>query len=586
MRESSMEKGLVIDEFAGGGGASLGIARAIGREVDIAVNHDPAAVHMHSINHPRTLHYTADVYKIDPVKVCKGRAVWFAWFSPDCRHFSRAKGAKPVLRRIRGLAHIANIWAQRVRPSIIFLENVREFQDWGPLIPRLDYAGRVMTDIKGNPQLVPDPTRRGKSFKRFVARFENLGYKVEWRDMDAADYGANTHRRRLFLIARCDGQPIVWPARTHAAPEKAEALGLLPWNGMAECIDWSLHCPSIFERKKPLAPNTMRRIAHGFMRYVKNAAKPFIVGVGGRMAQTQPKSVDMPLPAITGKNDKVVCVPYVVQSAHGGHNYRAQSVTQPVNSILASNAHAIAAPYLVRIGQTGSNGKNCHDAREPLGSVVSKNEHLVCTPYLVGAGGPSYKGKPKPVDAPIGTLIGENHAVLIAPFLLQQGHIGGVACRVQGVSEPIKTLTAGREKTLMAPYLVHLNHGDKQWSSVDEPLSVNHAAEVRAFLIKYYGAEKDGQPCDEPLGTVTANDRFGLVTVTINGETYIVVDIGMRMLTPRELARAQGFPDSYILTGSAKNQVARIGNSVCPVMAEVIVRANALQLTAKVEVAA
>lgn len=548
------EKGLIVDEFAGGGGASLGISRAIGREVDLAVNHDAGAVEMHSINHPRTRHLCQDVFKVDPVEVCMGRAVWFAWFSPDCRHFSRAKGSKPVSRRVRGLAHIACIWAKRKRPSVIFLENVREFQDWGPLIPKLDDAGRPLVDVNGNPVLVPDPSRKGQSFRRFVARFETLGYKVEWRDLDAADFGAPTHRRRLFLIARCDGQPIVWPARTHAPAEKVKELGLLPYRSAAECIDWSIPCPSIFEprpgNKKPLVRNTMRRIAHGFMRYVKDCAKP-----------------------------------YIVQSAHGtGIGYRVQGIDEPLRTITKSRQHAVVTPYLARIGQTGSNSKRVNDVRDPLTTVCSKNEHMLVAPYLVHQHG---KSVGRDLREPSPAALQSNHHMLIAPWIAK--HYGGAIGA--DVKRPLPTTTRrGTQNQLAAAYMVHLNREDKG-SDIRKPVRTVvgggcHAAEVRAFLVKYYGAEKDGQSLWEPLGTVTTNDRFGLVTVTIDGELYVVVDIGMRMLTSRELARAQGFPDSYVLTGNTENQVARIGNSVCPIMAEVIVRANMMTAAVRKERAA
>lgn len=534
------DNGLVIDEFAGGGGASLGISRAIERDVDIAVNHDAGAVEMHRINHPRTRHFQTDVFKLDPIKVCKGRSVWFAWFSPDCRHFSRAKGAKPVSRRVRGLARIACIWAKKKRPKLIFLENVREFQDWGPLIQKLDEAGRPLVDIHSNPVLIPDPTRKGKSFKRFVARFVTLGYAVEWRDLDAADYGAPTHRRRLFLIARCDGLPITWPARTHAPADKCAALGLLPYRSAAECIDWSIPCPSIFEKRqngKYLVKNTNRRIAYGFMRYVAECADP-----------------------------------YIVTCNHAGNGFRGSGIREPMKTITGSrDAHGVVIPYVIQCKSIG------RDLRKPAPASCASNHHM-----------------------------------LIAPWIIK--HFGGAVGA--DIRRPLPTTTRrGTQNQVAAAYLVHLNHGEKQWSNVRDPMRTattgKHAAvvsvslipcdaravkwyqahypnalKVYGFLIKYYGACEHGQSLFEPMHTLTGKDRFALVQVTVDGDSWIVADIGMRMLIPRELARAQGFPDGYVLTGNIENQVARIGNSVCPIMAEVIVRANVFAAAKVVEVAA
>lgn len=566
----TFEHELIVDNFAGGGGASHGIERALGRSIDIAINHNAEAIAMHAANHPATLHLNEDVWKVNPKAACKGRPVGLAWFSPDCRHFSRAKGAKPVSPRVRGLAWVAIRWAREVSPRIIILENVREFRDWGPLIPRLGPDGKPLQDLHGNPVLVPDPTRIGQSFRRFVGHFRGLGYTVEWRDMDAADYGAPTHRRRLFLIARNDGQAIVWPEATHG-PGRAQA-----YRSAAECIDWSLPCPSIFERKRPLAENTMRRIACGLKKYVLESANPFIV-----------------------------------QPGHGeGVARRSQGIYEPLRTVTGSNEHGVVAPYLVRIGQTGSNGKSCNSLAEPLGSVVSKAEHLVVAPYLVPRHKEAPRQKPRThsVEEPFPVVCAENAPMVVAPYLMTNttGHTGAKAesplpTQTSGnhhyllspwiakhfggqvgadARRPVPTTTArGTQNQLAAAFLVHQNHGEKQWTGADEPMRTvtaggRHAAEVRAFMVKYYGAAEHGQTLFDPLGTATAKARFGLVTVEIGGEPFVVVDIGMRMLTPRELARAQGFPDSYILTGTKTNQVARIGNSVCPVMAEMLVRAN------------
>ena len=391
---------LIVDNFAGGGGASTGIELATGRSVDIAINHDPAAIAMHRANHPATKHYCENVWDVDPVEACAGRPVGLAWFSPDCKHFSKAKGGKPVEKAIRGLAWVAIRWAKLVRPRVIILENVEEFTTWGPLI--------------GNR---PDPMRKGR---RFVHALKRYGYRVEWNELRACDYGAPTIRKRFFLIARCDGLPIVWPEPTHGDPSTLfVASGMLhPWRTAAEIIDWTIPCPSIYDRKKPLCENTMRRIARGLRKFVLEHPQPYIV---------------------------------------------------------------------------------------------------------------------------------DDH---IAPFLIQyHTEQSGKEVRGQAVDKPIMTAD-----------------------------SSNRYGLVTALLIKYYG-QGEGQSLREPLHTITAKDRFGLVVV--RGEPYQIIDIGLRMLTPRELFRAQGFPEDYIIDRDADGkhypksaQVARCGNAVPPPFAEALVRAN------------
>ena len=394
---------LIVDNFAGGGGASTGIELATGRSVDIAINHDPAAIAMHRANHPSSKHYCENVWDVDPVEACAGRPVGLAWFSPDCKHFSKAKGGKPVEKAIRGLAWVAIRWAKLVRPRVIILENVEEFMTWGPLI--------------GNR---PDPTRKGQTFRRFVHALKRYGYRVEWNELRACDYGAPTIRKRFFLIARCDGLPIVWPEPTHGDPSTLfVASGILhPWRTAAEIIDWTIPCPSIYDRKKPLCENTMRRIARGLRKFVLEHPQPYIV---------------------------------------------------------------------------------------------------------------------------------DDH---IAPFLIQyHTEQSGKEVRGQAVDKPLMTAD-----------------------------SSNRYGLVTALLIKYYGQGEE-QSLREPLHTITAKDRFGLVIV--RGEPYQIIDIGLRMLTPRELFRAQGFPEDYIIDRDANGkyypksaQVARCGNAVPPPFAEALVRAN------------
>jgi site-specific DNA-cytosine methylase len=534
----------------------------------------------------------------------------------NCTHFSRAKGAKPVKKHIRSLAWVVVKWAAEVRPRVIILENVREFEDWGPLVQKIvDGVGQVLDD--GSPVLVPDPTRKGHSFKRWAGRLRNLGYEVQWRVLNASDFGAPTHRRRLFLIARCDGQKVVWPEPTHGDPKKINAQPLFgtlqPWRTAAECIDWSIACPSIFERKRPLAENTLRRIAMGIKRYVLENPTPFIV-----------------------------------RCEHGGDHFRGQSIDQPLSTVTGKHGYGVVIAQLAHgngpAGTTFGDGR-VNAADQPLGTVhAGGNNHALVSACLVGAGGPSNAGKPRPVDEPIGTLMTENHRHVVAATMVQTGyterkgqsprcldlekplgtcvngqkhalvsaflakHFGGVVgvpadgptstvtakdhhslvaanlihlknnTQPSSPSEPMNTVMAGGNHAgLVAANIIRMNHGEKQWNGADEPLptvtSGNHAALVYSFLVKYFGTAI-GASLIEPMPTATGKDRFGLVTVSINGEPYVIVDIGMRMLSPRELARAQGFPDSYILTGSKSSQVARIGNSVCPVMAEVLVKAN------------
>lgn len=453
---------LVVDLFAGGGGASTGIEQAIGRHVDIAVNHDPAAVALHQANHPQTQHFVSDVFEVDPVTVTGGQPVGLLWASPDCKHFSKAKGGKPVSKKIRGLAWVVVKWARLVRPRVICLENVEEFQTWGPLA----HDGR------------PCPQRKGSTFQRWVGQLRSLGYTVEWRELRACDYGAPTIRKRLFLVARRDGQPIHWPAPTHAQ-RPARGSGLKPWRTAAECIDWALPCPSIFDRQRPLAEATLRRIAHGVRRYVLEAAQPFVVRIG-----------------------------------HTGH---------------------------------GDGGK-ARSAAAPLSTITSKAEHCLAVPTLVQAGYGERPGQAPRVpglDKPLGTAVGSNKHALVAAFLAK--HYGGVVGT--SMRSPTGTVT-----------------------------TVDHHSLVQAFLIRYFGSDQDPR-LTGPLHTVTTKHRDALVTV--HGQCYAIADIGMRMLQPRELYRAQGFPDTYVIDRGADGrqltkaeQVRMCGNSVCPPIAAALVRAN------------
>lgn len=485
---------LVIDLFAGGGGASTGIEQAISRHVDIAVNHDAEAVSLHQANHPQTLHYVSDVFEVEPRAVTQGRPVGLLWASPDCTFHSKARGGKPFrdrnkARRRRGLAWVVCRWARDVKPRVIALENVEEFRHWGPL---LDDG-------------TPCPERRGKTFDRWVAQLRNLGYAVEWRELRACDYGAPTIRKRLFLIARCDGQPIVWPEKTHGP-------GLQPYRTAAECIDWSLPCPSIFERARPLAEATMRRIAHGIRRYVIEAAEPYIVRIGH-----------------TGHGD-------------GG---KTRGIGEPLSTITSKAEHMLASPTLVQTGygERAGQAPRVPGLHKPLGTTVDGQKHALVAAFLAK----HYGGVVgTPLDERIGTVTTVDHHSLVTSHLMTNttGHPGARA------DEPLRTITTG-----------------------------GHHAEVRALLTKFYGQGGQDQDLRDPLHTIPTHDRFALVTVA--GEIYAIADVGMRMLQPRELYRAQGFPDSYVIERGADGrvlskaaQVRMCGNSVSPPIARAIVAAN------------
>ncbi|EPY7132518.1 DNA cytosine methyltransferase [Klebsiella pneumoniae] len=657
MRESE----IIVDNFAGGGGASTGIELAIGRSVDIAINHDPNAVAMHTTNHPDTLHYCESVYEVRPKVATAGRPVALAWFSPDCRHFSKAKGAKPVEKAIRGLAWVVLRWGLDVKPRVMKLENVEEFKTWGPLL---------------DGEMRPDPARAGETFEAFIgmlttgisadhpalaecceflnisldsedaARLVNgLGYTVEYRELRACDYGAPTIRKRFFMVMRRDGQPIVWPAATHGDPKSpAEISGkLAPWRTAAECIDWSIPAPSIFDRKKSLAENTLKRIARGIQRFVIESASPFIV----KCNHTTTK----------GKYD---C-------------FRGQALTEPLQTITKTHGYAIAVPHLTKF-RTGATGQPVTDPVPTVTAGTSRrpggNGHALgiveagLVPFLAGNGGSEYQAKPRPLDKPAHTILKESRACVVAPVIARQfgasvGH---------RVDEPSATITAegGGKSQLVSAFLAKHYGGNYQGAGIDlgEPAhsvtTVDHhalvtaqivgvggragqsrprdvseplqtmttkadAAMVTSHLIKLRGTCRDGQTADEPMPTITAGGQHvGEVKTTlavedydeeraqqvlaflqeysgedctgmvnIGGVTYRIVDIGMRMLQPHELYRAQGFPEWYIIDQDYRGvkyakdkQVARCGNAVPPPFAEALVRANLPEMCLKKEIAA
>lgn len=686
---ASLDESLIIDNFAGGGGASTGIELALGRSPDVAINHDAEAVALHQANHPDTLHLCQNVWKVDPQEVVRQASakrcaelgipfrilpVRFAWFSPDCKHFSKAKGSKPVEKGIRDLAWVVVHWARRVRPDVIGLENVEEFKDWGPLV-----------EAEGG-KLVPCPANKGLTFKRWVRDLKRLGYRVESRELRACDYGAPTIRKRLFVMARRDGKPIEWPKPTHAKPDADGNVppGMMPWRTAAECIDWSLPCPSIFTRQKangdenPLAENTLRRIARGIMRYVVNTERPFIVGVGGRMGQSPERSVDVPAQTLTAKGDSAIVQPFMARGGPDDAPYEFD-LSQP---IIAKDGggnviepRATIAPLIARIGQTGGGGKYANGVDEPVTTITTKAEHLLIEPLIVPLTHHD-KQRGQPVDGPMPTVTAAHRGELaiVAPHITKfransDGHradepmhtvtansfikrpggaapIGlvaatlaqtgygerpGQAPRAMDIGEPLGTVVAGGAKhALVAAFMAQHNtgmvgheatdpvstiaskganqnvvaahivrqFGTSTGAPADSPVGTvmtdgggktllatstlspddqAGAERVAAFIAKYYG-QGTGQDLGEPLHAVTTKDRFGLITV--NG--WPIVDIGMRMLQPRELYRAQGFPEGYIIDGPGPTgkpltktaQVRMCGNSVCPPIAEALVRAQ------------
>lgn len=540
---------LIVDNFAGGGGASTGIEMATGYSVDIAINHDPEAIKMHKANHPNTKHYCENVWAVDPVKACNGHPVGLAWFSPDCKHFSKAKGGKPKDKFIRGLAWVACRWAGLVRPRVIMLENVEEFKTWGPL-------GRRHHPIKA---------KQGETFQKFVQQLTDLGYEVQFRELIAADYGAPTMRKRFFMIARCDGKPIVWPEPTHAPADSEEVKAGLkkPYVGAYTQIDFSRPCPSIFDTSeeikekygiravRPLAQKTMDRIARGFIKFVLNNPKPFII-----------------------------------QCNHGGER-RPNDIREPMPTITGKHGYGIVEPYMVQIGQTGFTKDRSKDVREPLTTIVSKNEHCLISPTLIQYHSETSKDgvRGQTIKDPIMTVDSSNRYGLVASFL-HKYYDGGYKGAGETVENPLPTVTAWDHNSVVTANLIQMNnHCDGK--DIRQPLPTitagdGHFGEVRAFLIKYYG-QGTGQDIKDPLDTVTAQDRFGLVT--INGTDYQIVDIGLRMLEPRELYGCQGFPDDYIIdhdyTGKTyprSEQVRRCGNAVCPPIPAALVRANLPEL--------
>ncbi|EJP0121735.1 DNA cytosine methyltransferase [Salmonella enterica] len=572
---------IIVDNFAGGGGASTGIEMAIGRSVDIAINHDPNAIAMHTTNHPSTLHYCESVFAVKPKIVTAGRPVALAWYSPDCRHFSKAKGAKPVEKSIRGLAWITLRWGLEVKPRVIMLENVGEFRTWGPLL-----AGEMR----------PDPERTGETFEAFIGMLttgipadhpalaecceflnisldsedaarlvKGLGYTVEYRELRACDYGAPTIRKRFFMVARCDGKPVTWPEPTHGDP-KSEAVKsgrLKPWRTAAECIDWSIPAPSIFDRKKPLAENTLKRIARGIQRFVIDSEQPYIV-------------------------------PFIVKCNHTSTKtsydcFRGQTLGEPLQTVTKSPGYAVAVPHLTKF-RTGATGQNVTDPAPTITAGGGGKSQLVTSTLIqMGYGErPGQEPRVLRLDNPLGTVTaGGNKFATVSAFLAK--HYGGnYTGPGVGLDEPAHSVTTVDHHAVVASHLVKLRGTCRDGQRTDEPAPTItagglHVGEVQTTLAVDEYDEQRAQLVLAFLRKYCGEDCTGLVT--IGGVVYRIVDIGMRMLQPHELYRAQGFPEWYVIEHDFRGvryakdkQVARCGNAVPPQFAEALVRANLPEL--------
>ena len=610
---------IVVDFFCGGGGAGTGLEMGLGRAVTVAKNHSPAAISMHTVNHPHAKHYTTDVFEGDPDTECGGRAVGWFHMSPDCTHHSQAAGGQPRKREIRNLSWIGLKWAGMKQPRVISLENVKQILQWGRLIAKRDKAtGRVVKlggDVAapgevvpvGQQFLIPDPKQRGRTWRRFVALLEGMGYVVEWKVIKACDFGAPTSRERLFMIARCDGQPIVWPEPTHA---KNPAKGQQKWRTAAECIDWSIPSKSIFGRKKDLAPATLRRVAKGMRKFVLDAASPFIVPIANWSGESV-QSADEPLRTVTsypkGGAFSIVS-PTLVQTGYGeraGQAPRVPGLDQPLGTVVAGGVkHAIAAAHLVKF-RFADEGKALG---EPLPTITSGGNYKrpagaahamgISTVFMAQMNGGFNTTAAKSIEDPMTTVTntGSQQQLVTANLVHLRGN-----CDARDLNDPLHTISAGgTHHGLMTAFLERqfgasvgqgLNEpaptitagGGGKSSLVELKLSPEveaGALRVAAFLISYYGTENVSD-ANEPAPTITTRDRLALVTVTIKGTPYVIVDICLRMLQPAELYKAQGFPGDYIISHGADGkpftktqQVHMCGNSVSPPPMAALARAN------------
>ena len=633
---------IVVDFFCGGGGAGTGLEMGLGRPVNVAKNHNPNAISMHTINHPGAVHYTTDVFEGDPDTECGGKAVGWFHMSPDCTHHSQAAGGQPRKREIRNLSWIGLKWAGMKRPRVISLENVKQILQWGRLIAKRDKAtGRVVKlggEIAapgevvpvGQQFLIPDPKQRGRTWRRFVALLEGMDYVVEWKVIKACDFGAPTSRERLFMIARCDGQPIVWPEATHA---KNPAKGQQKWKTAADCIDFTDLGKSIFGRKKDLAPATLRRVAKGMKKFVIDSAAPFIVPIANWSGETV-QSADEPLRTVTSYpkggafsvvspiiapathqgsdriNDPldplptVTCAnrgeltlisPTLIQSGYGerpGQEPRVPGLDQPLGTVVAGGVkHALAAAHLVKF-RFNDAGKALD---EPLPTITSGGNYQrpagaahamgISTVFMAQMNGGFNTTDAKSIEDPMTTVTntGSQQQLVAANLVHLRGN-----CDARDVNDPLHTISAGGQHHGLASAFMERAFGGSVGQDLDDPaptitLSPEHEAgalRVAAFLISYYGTENISA-CDSPAPTITTKDRLAMVTVMVKGTPYVIVDICLRMLKPAELYKAQGFPADYIISHGADGkpftktqQVHMCGNSVSPPPMAALARAN------------
>lgn len=602
---------ITVDGFCGGGGWSTGMELALGEPVTIGINHDAAAIAMHKKNHPNTKHYNESIYTVDPYEACEGRKVGWAHFSPDCTHFSVAKGGTPVKKNIRGLAWVVTKWAGTVKPRIISMENVKEFMTWGPLVAKRDKeTGRVLK-LDGTvatpgevvsaweQQLIPDPKRKGITFHRFLSVMKELGYEYEWKILRACDYGAPTSRERLFIIFRRDGKPIVWPQATHGDPKSVEVKSgkLKPWHTAAECIDWSEDITSIFDRKKPLAENTCKRIARGIKRFIAENPEPFIVDY--KFANNS-RGVNDPLSTITAVNDHYLVEPILaptIMCNNAGN--MGSAANEPLHTITTGNRHFLVAPTLL---QYHSETKGCaargQVVDKPIQTVDTANRYALTTAFMTRYY--SGEGQATDVEAPLPTITTMGRFGLATATMVQIGYgeNKNQKPRALDINKPLGTLVSTNKHGLVTAFLEKAYGGGYTGAGcdIDNPVptitSKDHNRLVTAFIERHFGTST-GHRVDEPLGTVTSKNKSALVEVflekygggssviEIHDEKYEIVDICMRMLTPRELYLAQGFPEDYVIEWEHNGkpypktqQVAKVGNSVPPPFATAIVRAN------------
>ncbi len=576
MTQTSLFDYLIVDNFAGGGGASCGIELATGRPVNIAINHDPDAIAMHKANHPYTEHYQESVWDINPIEICKGQPVGLAWFSPDCKHFSKAKGGKPVDKNIRGLAWIVLKWAGTVRPRVIILENVEEFQTWGPV-------------RKGKPV----KSKQGETFEKWKSQLSALGYTIEQRELKACDYGAPTIRKRFFLIARCDGEPIMWPEPTHGPADSPEVKSgkRKPYRTAADCIDFTIPCKSIFDRKKPLAVNTQRRIARGLDKFVIKESKPFILPIGyGERSGQKPRvhDIEKPLPTIVSSCKQYLCLPYLSSIKF---NNEPTAITNPLQTITAVNSHSLITPALIQYhSETTKAEVRGQSLDKPVMTVDSSPRYGLFIPYLSKYFGGVIGAD---IQSPMPTVTAIDHNALAMPFLTKyySGKDQSFSC-----NSPLHTITAKDRISSCHAYLTILRN-NMECRSINDPLNTVTTSGAHFAYTKVY-VKKYKQGCNlynwskvrELLNTYTdwnlADNE--ILIFNINGTEQFIYDIGLRMLQPKELYKAQGFPDDYIIETDCNGksypkskQVARCGNAVPPPFAKALVTANCQFLCVK-----